>query len=151
MCYFFLIHRRGEPEKVFYGGTVTGESAIKSLAEIGPKVTHQYEIWNAGPWKASYFNVDIWWPHQVENGKAQGKWLLYPEAGPVLDGDGQCSPAKEVTDVLHLRTKRETETVITPQKEVDVDGKTRTFVEMVRTEMETVKCPNRMYYFLSFG
>ncbi|ODN00073.1 Integrin alpha-PS1 [Orchesella cincta] len=122
----------GEPEKLFYvyGGNVIGESAIKSLAEIGPRVTHQYEVWNAGPWKASYFNVDIWWPHQVENGKSQGKWLLYPEGPPVLDGDGQCFLPNDVTDILHLRTKRETETIVASQKERGPDGKFKTYVEM---------------------
>lgn len=115
-----------------------GESAIKSLAEIGPRVTHQYEVWNAGPWKASYFNVDIWWPHQVENGKPQGKWLLYPEAPPVLDGDGQCFLPNEVTDILHLRTKRETETIVTSQEERGPDGKIKTYVEMVIFSFQSV-------------
>jgi hypothetical protein len=125
---------RGEPEKVFYGGKITGESAIKSLTEIGPKVTHQYEIWNAGPWKASVFYVDILWPHQVENGKSQGKWLLYPEGEPLLDGDGQCNSSDDMTDILQLRNKRETETIIAPQMEIDDMGDIRTFVEMVRKQ-----------------
>jgi hypothetical protein len=128
--------RRTEPEKSFYGGTIVGESAIKTLAEIGPKIVHQYDIWNAGPWKASEFYVDIWWPHQVENKKRQGKWLLYLEQPPVLDGDGNCSLPADVTDVLNLRSKRETERIIAPQTERDVHGKLRTFVEMVSKQRE---------------
>ncbi len=119
-----------------------GESGIKSFAEIGPKITHYYDIWNAGPWKASQFHVDIWWPHQVENGKSQGKWLLYLEHPPILDGDGHCILPSNVTNVLqlgqqnhqnggHVRNKRETETIIAPQKERDEHGKIRTFIEMV--------------------
>lgn len=131
--FIFQNLRTGEPEKLFYvyGGTVLGESAIKSLSEIGPRVTHQYEVWNAGPWKASFFNVDILWPHQVENGKSQGKWLLYPEGPPLLDGDGECFLPNDMTDILHLRTKRETETIIASQKEIGSDGKHKTYVEMV--------------------
>jgi len=120
---------------VFYGGKVVGESAIKFLNEIGPRVIHKYEVWNAGPWKASFFNVDIWWPYQVENEKPQGKWLLYPESAPVLDGDGQCFLPKDSIDVLKLspqsRRKRETETVIAPQKGKLVDGRHQLYAEMV--------------------
>lgn len=128
-----LSFRTGEPEKLFYvyGGTVVGESAIRALSEIGPRVTHQYEVWNAGPWKAQLFHVDIWWPHQVENGKSQGKWLLYPESKPMLDGDGECFLPADAIDILHLRTKRETETIIASQKEKGPDGKYKTYVEMV--------------------
>ncbi|CAG7719954.1 unnamed protein product [Allacma fusca] len=131
------IFGRSEPGNVYYGGKITGESAIHSYAEIGPRVVHEYVVINDGPWKASRFDVDIWWPHQVENKKAQGKWLLYPESVPSVDGDVTCTVPPNFIDVLHLRTKRsadaedeEDEWVVAPQKETGADGKTKTYVLM---------------------
>lgn len=77
-----------QPEQSFYGGEVRGESAMSSLDDIGTIVTHTYQIYNDGPWKAPYMEVNILWPHQVANDKPQGKWLLYLEEKPSIEGGG---------------------------------------------------------------
>lgn len=78
---------------VFYGGPIVGESAIKHLHEVGPKVLHVYEIFNDGPWKVSSVEVRISWPYEVANDKPHGKWLLYLEELPIVQalGGGECS------------------------------------------------------------
>ncbi|XP_059094879.1 integrin alpha-PS1-like isoform X2 [Tigriopus californicus] len=81
----------GFPEEVHYGGTVRGESALQELAEIGPQVVHKFLVINNGPSAVDVLTVHIAWPFQVENGKAQGKWLLYLTDHPSLrNGRGDC-------------------------------------------------------------
>lgn len=87
---------------------------MKSLADIGSKIIHTYEVFNHGPWKASYFHVEILWPHQVGNNNSwpqqvgnsnsgpEGKWLLYLERKPEIIGDGECFIPDNVLDVLKL-------------------------------------------------
>lgn len=72
---------------MFYGGEVVGESAIKHFDEIGTEVTHKYSVENRGPWRVDELQVEILWPYQVENGKAEGKWLLYMTEHPIVDGE----------------------------------------------------------------
>merc|ERR1719422_2193555 len=86
-----LISGRGSPEKVFYGGDVRGESAMKDVSEIGPHVDHRYLVKNYGPSMVDVLTVKINWPFQVENHKPQGKWLLYLTGHPVVkNGAGSC-------------------------------------------------------------
>ncbi len=77
---------------------------MRNVVEIGPKVTHVYDIYNKGPWKASHFNIIIFWPHQVGNNHSnpEGKWLLYPDKPPEVQGDGQCSVSEVLINVLNL-------------------------------------------------
>lgn len=76
------------PEQSFYGGEIKGESAIEYMDDIGTSVQHTYQIYNDGPWRAPYLEVNIAWPHQVANDKEQGKWLLYLEDRPIIEGGG---------------------------------------------------------------
>lgn len=66
-----------------------GESAIKKLIDVGPKVAHVYQVFNDGPWKVSTLDVEIQWPFEVANDKPQGKWLLYLEETPIIQGNYQ--------------------------------------------------------------
>lgn len=84
MAFFSLIYRLGRPEQVFFGGEV--QPTIKYRDEIGQPLLHSYEIYNAGPWKVPYLSVVVSWPYQVENGKPIGKWLLYMDETPKVDG-----------------------------------------------------------------
>lgn len=74
------------PEQSFYGGVVKGESAMEFLDDVGQPVEHTFQIYNAGPWRVPYLDVKISWPYQVANDKEQGKWLLYLEEAPIIDG-----------------------------------------------------------------
>ncbi|KAG5684851.1 hypothetical protein PVAND_014061 [Polypedilum vanderplanki] len=80
------------PQQVFYGGEIKGESAMNHLEDIGSLVIHTFQVYNHGPWRAPYVEVDIDWPHQVGNDKEQGKWLLYLEDFPIIEGaQGSCT------------------------------------------------------------
>lgn len=85
------LNRNAKTQWAFYGGPVVGESAIKYLNEVGPKVSHIYEIFNEGPWKVSTVEVRISWPYEVANDKAHGKWLLYLEEMPTIQGKEEMS------------------------------------------------------------
>ncbi|XP_014367387.2 integrin alpha-PS1 isoform X1 [Papilio machaon] len=90
-----LIKGVARPEQVFYGGEVKGESAMTYFDDIGTRVVHTYQIFNEGPLRVSSLQVVISWPHQVAAEGPQGKWLLYPEDLPTVDGDadqnnGEC-------------------------------------------------------------
>ena len=63
-----------------------GESAMEYLDDIGDRVMHAYHIFNQGPWKVGSLEVHIEWPFQVANNKPQGKWLLYLEDIPAVEG-----------------------------------------------------------------
>lgn len=56
------------------------------MNEVGPKVSHVYEVFNEGPWRVSSLEVHISWPYEVANDKAHGKWLLYLEELPTVQG-----------------------------------------------------------------
>lgn len=76
------------PEQSFYGGEIRGESGMDYIEDIGSAVQHTYQIYNDGPWRVPFLNVKISWPHQVANDKEKGKWLLYLEDKPIIDGAG---------------------------------------------------------------
>ncbi|XP_068633179.1 integrin alpha-PS1-like isoform X2 [Battus philenor] len=90
-----MIKGAARPEQVFYGGEVKGESAMTYFDDIGTRVVHTYQIFNEGPLRVSSLQVVITWPHQVASESQQGKWLLYPEDLPTVDGEadqnnGEC-------------------------------------------------------------
>jgi hypothetical protein len=74
------------PDHVYYGGAVRGESAMEYLDDIGERVIHTFTIFNQGPWKVGSLEVHVEWPFQVANNKPQGKWLLYLEDIPTVEG-----------------------------------------------------------------
>ncbi|CAH0585673.1 unnamed protein product [Chrysodeixis includens] len=89
-----LIKGVARPEQVFYGGEIKGESAMTYFDDIGTRVVHTYQVFNEGPWHVSSVQVVIQWPHQLASDGPQGKWLLYPEDVPTVDGEadqnGEC-------------------------------------------------------------
>ena len=81
----------GFPSQLHYGGKVRGESDFRELPEVGPLVVHKFLVMNGGPSAVDVLKVEIGWPYQVENGKPQGKWLLYLTEHPLLkNGRGDC-------------------------------------------------------------
>lgn len=57
---------------------------MESFDDVGTSVEHTFQVFNDGPWRAPYVELEILWPHQVANDKAQGKWLLYLEELPIV-------------------------------------------------------------------
>jgi hypothetical protein len=82
-----FMYRSAKTQWALYGGPIIGESAIKKLNDVGPKVAHVYQIFNDGPWKVTKLNVVIAWPFEVANDKIHGKWLLYLEDTPIVQGN----------------------------------------------------------------
>lgn len=105
MLKYIFICRSAKTQWAFYGGPVVGESAIKHLNEVGPRVSHIYEVFNEGPWKVSTVEVRISWPYEVANDKAHGKWLLYMEEMPTIQGNTKkilYSSGDDPPSVIHI-------------------------------------------------
>lgn len=71
---------------IIYGGEIKGEAAMKYFDDIGLRVWHRYQVINDGPWKIQDMNVVIYWPHQVASDREEGKWLLYLDEVPYIEG-----------------------------------------------------------------
>ncbi|KAJ0070270.1 hypothetical protein NL108_007591 [Boleophthalmus pectinirostris] len=95
---------------VHFGGTVIGESAMKTEEDIGSLISYKFTINNL--WKKSTpASLYIHWPKSVKN----GKWLLYLVKITAKEGtkDIICTPKSEINPLKHIkessssRTKRE--------------------------------------------
>ncbi|XP_058799124.1 integrin alpha-PS1 isoform X2 [Phymastichus coffea] len=151
-----------------YGGPIIGESAVKKLVDVGPKVVHVYQVFNDGPWKVNSLDVVISWPYEVANDKPHGKWLLYLEETPMMQDGTECQvpqgyvnplnllgslgmedidplfPAKpsssiESNQTNHMRRRRDTEKVVTTKIIIDKDGHKKAVVSM-NCRAGTAKC-----------
>ncbi|XP_068605398.1 integrin alpha-6-like [Brachionichthys hirsutus] len=86
---------QAQPSQVYFAGEVKGEGAMKTEAEIGNAITHQFRIINLGKRLGDLgtATLDIDWPKETE----QGKWLLYLMK---ISSTGvehmECSPKGEV-------------------------------------------------------
>ncbi|KAI1301767.1 Integrin alpha-PS1 [Halotydeus destructor] len=132
-----------EPDQVFYGGEVKGESAMVYEEDVGSVVVHTYVVTNRGPWKARRLEIVIDWPYEVQNNRDNGKWLLYLMETQV-QGNGYCETSKEQLNPLGLRkkmseystsesapyVKRSKREVVVLPEEVREDGKTQQIVTM---------------------
>lgn len=67
-------------------GEVIVESDMKYKEDVGIRIIHSYTVVNNGLWDESNFSMDIDWPYQVGNDKMQGKWLLYLDEKPDIEG-----------------------------------------------------------------
>ncbi|XP_041979376.1 integrin alpha-PS1 isoform X2 [Aricia agestis] len=119
-----LIKGAARPEQVFYGGEIKGETAMTYFDDIGTRVIHTYQLFNEGPWRVSSVQVVISWPHQVASENEQGKWLLYPEDVPTVDGEadqsnGECFIAESSINPLKLTTRPGTSEPLLDNLELD--------------------------------
>jgi hypothetical protein len=55
------------------------------------------QVYNYGPWRVPFIEVFIDWPVQVGNDKPLGKWLLYLEDNPIVEGaqGGECTVERQ--------------------------------------------------------
>ena len=67
-----------EPEQIFYGGEIKGESSIIYEDEIGSSFVNTYFVTNRGPWQVGRIEVQIQMPSEANSKHENGKWLLYP-------------------------------------------------------------------------
>ncbi|XP_050928466.1 LOW QUALITY PROTEIN: integrin alpha-6 [Lates calcarifer] len=86
---------------VSLGERLIGESAIKSVDEIGPSVQYKFRIKNMGRPLKSFANVslNILWPKE----NSVGKWLLYLTQNTSKDVQSvSCSPVNEFNPLKHI-------------------------------------------------
>uniref|UniRef100_A0A8C3KKJ7 Integrin subunit alpha 7 n=1 Tax=Calidris pygmaea TaxID=425635 RepID=A0A8C3KKJ7_9CHAR len=103
------------PPRLFFGGVVLGESAVKRETQVGSAVRFEVTVSNRGPSLKTLGSafLTLLWPHETSN----GKWLLYPlhlelaappgpptacspPANPLrlaLESSGEGDPAEEPT------------------------------------------------------
>ncbi|XP_042750353.1 integrin alpha-7 isoform X6 [Lagopus leucura] len=82
------------PPRLFFGGTVRGESAVRRESQVGSAVLFEVTVSNRGPSLKTLGSafLNLLWPHELSN----GKWLLYPLQLELLAAPGLqtvCSPA----------------------------------------------------------
>lgn len=63
------------------------DASVKYRDEVGSRVLHTYQVFNAGPWKVSNLEVHINWPVRVASHYHPGQWLLYLDEMPVVEGE----------------------------------------------------------------
>lgn len=94
-----------------FGGTVRGESAMKTEEDIGSLINYKFTVNNL--WKVpTPASLHIHWPKSATN----GKWLLYLVKMTAKEGDRdiQCTPESEINPLRRIkessavRRKRET-------------------------------------------
>ncbi|XP_006010755.1 integrin alpha-6 isoform X2 [Latimeria chalumnae] len=100
-----------KPSQVYFGGSVLGESAMKTEDDIGSLIEYEFRIINLGKPLTTLgtTSLNIQWPKEIHN----GKWLLYLVK---IDSKGldeiTCEPANEINprqveDSTGSRRKRE--------------------------------------------
>uniref|UniRef100_A0A4W6FCR9 Integrin subunit alpha 6 n=1 Tax=Lates calcarifer TaxID=8187 RepID=A0A4W6FCR9_LATCA len=90
---------------VSLGERLIGESAIKSVDEIGPSVQYKFRIKNMGRPLKSFANVslNILWPKE----NSVGKWLLYLTQNTSKDVQSvSCSPVNEFNPLKHINVRK---------------------------------------------
>ncbi|NXT39075.1 ITA7 protein, partial [Pelecanoides urinatrix] len=81
------------PSRLFFGGVVRGESAVRRESQVGSAVRFEVTVSNRGQSLKTLGSafLTLLWPHEISN----GKWLLYPLhlqlAAPAGPGEA-CSP-----------------------------------------------------------
>ncbi|XP_014780711.2 integrin alpha pat-2 isoform X1 [Octopus bimaculoides] len=84
---------QSSPEQVVYTGNDRGESAMKSEDDIGPVVSHIYDVYNKGSGTVPQSKLTIEWPYELASNEpdGDGKHLLYLLQPPrVQEGKVTC-------------------------------------------------------------
>ncbi|XP_074663556.1 integrin alpha-7 isoform X7 [Strix aluco] len=82
------------PPRLFFGGVVRGESAVRRESQVGSAVRFEVTVSNRGQSLKTLGSafLTLLWPHEISN----GKWLLYPLHLELVTPPGQqraaCSP-----------------------------------------------------------
>ncbi|XP_072029637.1 integrin alpha-6-like isoform X2 [Amphiura filiformis] len=91
-----------DQEQYFFGGEVTGESAMEYEDDVGVPVKHTWTVYNAGPGIVTESLVTIYFPYEVAN----GKWLLYMMEEPMVENDwGYCEVEPGVVNEIGLKER----------------------------------------------
>uniref|UniRef100_A0A452UIB9 Integrin subunit alpha 3 n=1 Tax=Ursus maritimus TaxID=29073 RepID=A0A452UIB9_URSMA len=97
----FLTLRVNHRLQSFFGGTVTGESGMKTVEDVGSPLKYEFQVGPVGEGLAALGTLvlGLEWPYEVIN----GKWLLYP-AEITIHGNGSwpCRPPGDLVNPLNL-------------------------------------------------
>lgn len=88
-------------EQTYFGGKVMGESAMKTVQDVGSALDFTFKVFNSGDPLNNLGSLilAVDWPYEVAN----GKWLLYPTEVVVNTGNvTQCHPPGHVINPLNL-------------------------------------------------
>ncbi|XP_065515848.1 integrin alpha-7 isoform X4 [Lathamus discolor] len=88
------------PPRLFFGGTVRGESAVKHESQVGSAVRFEVTVSNRGQSVKTLGSafLTLLWPHELPN----GKWLLYPLYMELVVAPGQALPCSPAANPLRL-------------------------------------------------
>ncbi|XP_030366245.1 integrin alpha-7 isoform X8 [Strigops habroptila] len=88
------------PPRLFFGGTVLGESAVKRESQVGSAVRFEVTVSNRGQSVKTLGSafLTLLWPHELPN----GKWLLYPLHVELAAAPGQAVPCSPAANPLRL-------------------------------------------------
>uniref|UniRef100_H0WRE9 Integrin subunit alpha 3 n=1 Tax=Otolemur garnettii TaxID=30611 RepID=H0WRE9_OTOGA len=85
----------------FFGGTVMGESGMKTVEDVGSPLKYEFQVGPMGEGLAALGTLvlGLEWPYEVTN----GKWLLYPTEITVHgNGSWPCLPPGDLINPLNL-------------------------------------------------
>ncbi|XP_012581983.1 PREDICTED: integrin alpha-3 isoform X2 [Condylura cristata] len=85
----------------FFGGTVMGESGMKTVEDVGSPLKFEFQVDPMGEGLAALGTLVLGlnWPYEVIN----GKWLLYPTEVTVRgNGSWACQPPGDLINPLNL-------------------------------------------------
>ncbi|XP_039083653.1 integrin alpha-3 isoform X2 [Hyaena hyaena] len=85
----------------FFGGTVMGESGMKTVEDVGSPLKYEFQVGPMGEGLAALGTLvlGLEWPYEVIN----GKWLLYPTEITIHgNGSWPCQPPGDLVNPLNL-------------------------------------------------
>ncbi|XP_005394652.2 PREDICTED: integrin alpha-3 isoform X1 [Chinchilla lanigera] len=85
----------------FFGGTVMGESGMKTVEDVGSPLKYEFQVSPVGEGLAALGTLvlGLEWPYEVAN----GKWLLYPTEITIHgNGSWPCQPPGDLVNPLNL-------------------------------------------------
>uniref|UniRef100_A0A4X1UTG8 Uncharacterized protein n=1 Tax=Sus scrofa TaxID=9823 RepID=A0A4X1UTG8_PIG len=85
----------------FFGGTVMGESGMKTVEDVGSPLKYEFQVGPMGEGLAELGTLvlGLEWPYEVTN----GKWLLYPTEITIHgNGSWHCQPPGDLVNPLNL-------------------------------------------------
>ncbi|XP_075301718.1 integrin alpha-7 isoform X6 [Opisthocomus hoazin] len=88
------------PPRLFFGGAVRGESAVRRESQVGSAVRFEVTVSHRGPALKTLGSafLTLLWPHEVPS----GKWLLYPLHLELAAAPGRGAACSPPANPLHL-------------------------------------------------
>ncbi|ELV11751.1 Integrin alpha-3 [Tupaia chinensis] len=108
----------------FFGGTVMGESGMKTVEDVGSSLKYEFQVGPMGEGLTALGTLVLGldWPYEVAN----GKWLLYPTEITIHgNGSWPCLPPGDLVNPLNLTFSDPGDRPPTPQRrrrELDPGG-----------------------------